>query len=75
VGSFQDAYGAGGRYLGISKLVFDYYIPICRFSLSIFISIAIMFLWVYYSAFVFLAPNRALLQETTARGKITETPK
>ena len=61
----------------ISKLLFDYYVSHLARFLTIygsFTSIAVMFLWVYYSAFVVLlgAEFGALWQETTTRGKITE---
>jgi membrane protein len=77
---FKNAfYGAlvAGILWEFSKLVFDYYISHAARFLTIygsFTSIAVMFLWVYYSAFVVLlgAEFGALLQETTTRGKITE---
>ncbi|MCX6831755.1 MAG: YihY/virulence factor BrkB family protein, partial [candidate division Zixibacteria bacterium] len=77
---FKNAfYGAlvAGILWEISKLLFDYYVSHAARFLTIygsFTSIAVMFLWVYYSAFVVLlgAEFGALLQETTARGKITE---
>jgi membrane protein len=62
----------------ISKLLFDYYVShVARFPTiyGSFTSIAVMFLWVYYSAFVILlgAEFGALLHETTTRAKMTET--
>jgi membrane protein len=79
-GHFKNAfYGAlvAGILWELSKLVFDYYISHAARFLTIygsFTSIAVMFLWVYYSAFVVLlgAEFGALLQETTTIGKITE---
>ena len=61
----------------ISKLLFDYYVSHGARFLTIygsFMSIAVMFLWVYYSAFVVLlgAEFGALLHETTARGNMVE---
>lgn len=62
----------------ISKLVFDYYISHATRFLTIygsFTSIAVLFLWVYCSAFVVLfgAEFGALLQETTtARDEMVE---
>ena len=58
----------------ISKLFFDYYVSHVARFLTIygsFTSIAVMFLWVYYSAFVVLlgAEFGALLHETTSRGR------
>jgi membrane protein len=57
----------------ISKLFFDYYISHLARFLTIygsFTSVAVMFLWVYYSAFVILlgAEFGALLHETKMRG-------
>jgi membrane protein len=77
---FKNAfYGAlmAGILWEISKLLFDYYVSHVARFLTIygsFTSIAIMFLWVYYSAFVVLfgAEFGALLQETTTKDKITE---
>jgi membrane protein len=73
-------YGAllAGVLWEVSKLLFDYYVSHLARFLTIygsFTSIAVMFLWVYYSAFVVLlgAEFGALWQETTIRGKIKET--
>ncbi|TFH57963.1 MAG: YihY/virulence factor BrkB family protein [Candidatus Zixiibacteriota bacterium] len=61
----------------ISKLVFDYYVSHVSRFLTIygsFTSIAIMFLWVYCSAFVVLlgAEFGALWHDTITRGKIAK---
>jgi membrane protein len=72
-------YGAllAGILWEISKLLFDYYVAHVARFLTIygsFTSIAVMFLWVYYSAFVVLlgAEFGALLHEIKTRGEIAE---
>ncbi len=72
-------YGAllAGVLWEISKLLFDYYVSHVARFLTIygsFASVAVMFLWVYCSAFVVLfgAEFGALLHETRTRGTVTE---
>jgi membrane protein len=72
-------YGAllAGVLWEISKLLFDYYVSHFARFLTIygsFTSVAIMFLWVYYSAFVVLlgAEFGALLHEIRTRGTIQD---
>jgi membrane protein len=73
-------YGAllAGLLWEIAKLLFDYYVAHLARFLTIygsFTSIAIMFIWVYYSVFVVLlgAEFGALLQEIKERGAVTQS--
>ncbi len=78
---FRNAlYGAllAGSLWEIAKLLFDYYVAHLAKFLTVygsFTSVAIMFLWVYYSAFVVLlgAEFGALLEEVRERGDAVES--